>query len=271
MSVQGATDFHSHLIPGVDDGAADIVASRTAVAAMARDGVTTALTTPHFDGSLSLVGDALAERLAQLDAGWAALTGDAAVAACGVRLMRGVELMLDVPDPDVRDERLRLNGGRFVLVEYPGLQLPLTHADFALRALRAQGWQPILAHPERYRNVDDSLEQLLTLRYAGAYFQVNAGSLVGYHGTGPAKRAATLLARGWVEYGSSDYHGRGAPAVAAARAALAEQGAAEQADLLFCENTARLVRDESPLAVPPLGDARRTSSSWWTRLFGGTR
>jgi tyrosine-protein phosphatase YwqE len=147
--------------------------------------------------------------------------------------------------------------------------LPLAHADFAVRTLRAQGWQPVLAHPERYRNVDDSLEQLLALRYAGAYFQVNAGSLVGYHGNGPAKRAAALLARGWVEYGSSDYHGRGAPAVAAARAALAAQGASEQADLLFCENTARLARDASPLAVPPVGDGRRASSSWWARLFGG--
>lgn len=267
MTAGPATDFHSHLIPGVDDGAADIAASRAAVAAMGRDDVATAITTPHFDGSLTLAPHMAEQRLAQLDAGFALLTADAEVAACGVRLLRGVELMLDVPDPDVSDPRLRLNGGRFVLVEYPGLQLPLSHADFAVRALRDKGWQPVLAHPERYRNVDDALEPLLALRYAGAYFQLNAGSLVGYHGEGPKRRAAALLARGWVEYASSDYHGRGAPAVAAARAALVESGAAEQAELLFCENPARLLRDESPLRLPPVESPRPPARSFWARLL----
>ncbi len=268
MTLRTATDFHSHLIPGVDDGAQDLAESRAAVAALARDGVTTAITTPHFDGSLTLAPPMAAERLARLDAGYAALRSDAEVAASGVQLLRGVELMLDVPDPDVRDERLRLHGGRYVLVEYPGLQLPLSHADYAMRALRANGYQPVLAHPERYRNVDDSLEQLVALRYAGAYFQVNAGSLIGNHGDGPKRRALALLARGWVEYGSSDYHGRGAPAVSAARTALAQSGAAEIAELLFCENPARLVRDESPRPVPPTGARTKEPRPWWARLLG---
>lgn len=268
MTTGAATDFHSHLVPGVDDGAADIVESRAAVAAMLRNGVTTAIVTPHFDGSLTLVPLMLQQRLAQLDAGFAALTADAEVAASGVQLLRGVELMLDVPDPDVSDERLRLNGGRFVLVEYPGLQLPLAHADYAVRALRQNGWQPVVAHPERYRNVDESLEQLLPLRYAGAYFQVNAGSLVGLHGAGPARRAAALLARGWVEYGSSDYHGRGQPSIAAARAALAERGGEAQAEELFCGNPARLVRGEAPVPVEPLGGGTRKARPWWARLLG---
>jgi len=265
MTARPATDFHSHLIPGVDDGAADLSASRAAVAAMARDGVATAITTPHFDGSLTLTPPMAEHRLAQIDTAFASLVEDAEVAACGVRLLRGVELMLDVPEPDVSDPRLRLNGGRFVLVEDPALQLPLSHADYAVRALRDKGWQPVLAHPERYRNVEESLEQLLALRYAGAFFQVNAGSLVGYHGDGPKRRAAALLARGWAEYASSDYHGRGAPAVAAARAALAAAGAAEQADLLFCENPARLVRDESPLAVPPIQPRSGIQNDGWFR------
>jgi len=268
MTAGPATDFHSHLVPGVDDGAADLAESRAAVAALARDGVRTAVVTPHFDGSLTLAPEMTAERLAQLDAGFAALTEDAEVAAAGIRLLRGVELMLDVPDPDVSDERLRLNGGRFVLVEYPGLQLPLAHAAFAVRALREKGYQPVIAHPERYRNIDDSLGSLLALRYAGAYFQVNAGSLVGYHGDAPRRRAAALLTRGWVEYGSSDFHGRGAPAVTAACAELAARGGAELADLLFRENPARLVADESPRPVPALAGDTKKPRPWWARLFG---
>jgi protein-tyrosine phosphatase len=116
--------------------------------------------------------------------------------------------------------------------------------------------------------VDDSLEQLLPLRYAGAHFQMNAGSLLGLYGDGPRRRAAELLARGWVEYGSSDFHARGTPAVAAVRAMLTAGGAAEHADLLFSENTARLVRDESPRPVPPLALKERKPHPWWARLFG---
>lgn len=268
MTVGTATDFHSHLMPGVDDGAADIAESRAAVAAMARDGVTTAIVTPHFDGSLTLTPLMARARLEQIDAGFAQLTADAEVAASGVRLLRGVELMLDIPDPDLSDDRLRLGGGRYVLVEYPGLHLPLSHADYAVRALREKGWQPVVAHPERYRNVDDSLEQLLPLRYAGAYFQLNAGSLLGLHGEGPARRAAALLSRGWVEYGSSDYHGRGVPSIAAARAALAAQGGAAQADALFNMNPARLVRGEPPVPVEPLGGGKQKARRWWARLLG---
>lgn len=266
MTVGPATDFHSHLIPGVDDGAADLIESRAAVAALARDGVTAAITTPHFDGSLTHAPDRLAERLAQFDAGFAALTGDPDAQAVGVQLMRGVELMLDVPDPDVSDARLRLNGTRFVLVEYPGLQLPPSNAEFAIRALRDHGWQPVLAHPERYRNVGDALEELLPLRYAGAYFQMNAGSLLGFHGDRAQRRASSLLARGWAEYASSDYHARGTPAVGAARARLAAHGAAELSELLFVENPARLARDESPRAVPQATLRNEPARHWWTRL-----
>jgi protein-tyrosine phosphatase len=268
MTAGSATDFHSHLIPGVDDGAANLAESRAAVAAFARDGVRTAILTPHFDGSLTRTPSMASARLAQIDTAFAALIADADVLVTGVQLLRGVELMLDLPDPDVSDPRLRLNGGRFVLVEYPGLQLPLSHADYAIRALREKGWQPILAHPERYRNVDDGLSPLVALRYAGAYFQVNAGSLLGYHGEAPRRRAIELLARGWAEYGSSDYHARGAPAVAAARAALTAAGAAAQAELLFVENPARLVQDAAPQAVPAMAIAAKKPRPWWARLLG---
>jgi protein-tyrosine phosphatase len=234
---------------------------------MVRDGVVAAILTPHFDGSLTQAAPVADARLAQFDAAFAALTADQEGQASGLQLMRGVELMLDIPDPDVRDERLRLNGTRFVLVEYPGLQFPLAHADYAVRALREKGWQPVIAHPERYRNVDDSLEQLLALRYAGAYFQVNAGSFTGLHGETAKRRVHALMARGWVEYASSDYHARGLPAVAAARAALVDAGASEQAELLFSENPARLVRDESPRTVAPTGGVSRTRRPWWARLL----
>jgi len=268
MNAGTGTDFHSHLIPGVDDGAATLEESRAALAAFARDGISTVITTPHFEGSLTLAPALAAERLAQLDTGWAALTADAEASASGVRLLRGVELMLDVPDPDLSDARLRLGGSRFVLVEYPSMRLPEQHAEYAIRCLRDKGWQPILAHPERYQNVGESLDELLPLRYTGAYFQVNAGSLLGHHGRVAARRAEALLARGWAEYASSDYHARGPLSVLEARAWLVARGGAEQADALFHANAARIVRDEPPVPVAPLVGRTGKARQWWARLLG---
>jgi len=269
MNAGAGTDFHSHLVPGVDDGSATIEESRAALAAFARDGITTAIITPHFEGSLTHAPLLAAERLAQIDAGWTALTEDAGASSSGVRLFRGVELMLDVPDPDVRDARLRLGGSRYVLVEYPSMLLPEQHAEYAIRCLRDKGVQPILAHPERYQNVSESLDELLPLRYTGAYFQINAGSLLGHHGRGAARRAEALLARGWAEYASSDYHARGPLSVLEARAWLVARGGAEQADALFHTNAARILRDEPPVPVAPLaGGQTGKARPWWARLLG---
>src|SRR5512142_1488486 len=101
------TDLHNHVIPGVDDGAADEHASREALRAFAADGVGQVVATPHLMGSLTLEEPALAERLAELDAGWARLRPVAAEFPQLV-VRRGCEVMLDVPEPSFADERVRL-------------------------------------------------------------------------------------------------------------------------------------------------------------------
>ncbi|MBI1808979.1 MAG: hypothetical protein HYR75_03715, partial [Gemmatimonadetes bacterium] len=128
MTALRRTDFHSHLMPGVDDGARDESFSAAALERFRGEGVGRVVTTPHFMGSLTLVAEALATRLAELDAGWASLqrvaAGEGAAHGGALTVARGAEVMLDIPDPDLSDERLRLAGGPFVLVEFPGLQLP---------------------------------------------------------------------------------------------------------------------------------------------------
>ncbi|HEY2850936.1 MAG TPA: CpsB/CapC family capsule biosynthesis tyrosine phosphatase, partial [Gemmatimonadaceae bacterium] len=177
------TDFHSHLIPGVDDGAQTPADSAAALARFRAEGATQIITTSHFVGSLSVDRAHAEQRLAELDAGWAQLRAvvdaDAAKMGSAMRVERGVEVMLDVPDPDLSDDRLRLAGGPFALVEYPMLRLPPVNAEFALTTIRARGWIPVVAHPERYRNLDPTLAEVVRFRNVGAYLQVNAGSLFG--------------------------------------------------------------------------------------------
>ena len=262
---QGFTDFHSHLMPAVDDGSADVAQSLTALRHFAAQGAATCLTTPHFDGSLTKMPAMLDVRLAALDGAWAQLEQARAATPGLPRLARGVELMLDNPDPDLRDDRVRLAGGPFVLVEFPAMQLP-PNAEWALHNIRRHGYRPILAHPERYRNHDSRLTVLARCRAAGAHLQVNAGSFLGQHGDRARAVANVLLSLGWVDYLASDYHARGEPATARAAALLVKRGAEQQVRRLLVENPARILAGEGPLPVAPM--TASGSRPWWARLLG---
>ncbi len=278
MNELRGTDLHSHLIPGVDDGSAGEAYSAGALEYFRREGVGQIVTTPHFMGSLTRDPAQLADRLAELDAGWAVLQRlvreDAERAGTPLRVERGAEVMLDVPDPDVSDARLRLAGGPYVLVEFPGLHVPPINAEFAIVALRERGWRAVVAHPERYRNLDSGLTTIARFKQAGAVLQMNAGSLLGGYGTTAAGQARRLLALGWIDFVSSDYHARGEPGVAAFAAALVSLGASEHAELLTVVNPARVLAGELPLPVPPMdavgGDAQE-ARPLWSRLFGKRR
>ena len=280
--VTGFVDFHSHLMPGVDDGAPDVAQALEALRAFAAQGAATCITTPHFDASLTKSPEAFSTRMAQFDTAWGILTAarDAACdaardAACDAAptppgrpplpaLARGVEIMLDDPDPDLSDPRVRLAGGPFVLVEFPAMQLP-PNAEWALHNIKAKGWRPIIAHPERYRNHDARLTVLSRCRAAGALLQVNAGSLLGQHGDRARAIAGALLSLGWVDYLASDHHARGDPATGRAVALLRARGAGAQAERLTVENPTRILTGEAPLPVAPL--KAREARSWWARLL----
>lgn len=259
-------DFHNHVVPGVDDGAVDVEQSRAALRAMSEQGVSGLVATPHLTGSLTLQPARLEARLAELDAGWRRLREMASAEFPSLRLERGAEVMLDTTRLDLSDDRVRLAGTRFVLVEFPYMSVP-PNSESVVFALQGQGWRPVIAHPERYSGVDDALEVVEDWKRAGGLLQVNSASLLGRYGTGAKTTAWRLLRRGWVDYLSSDYHARGRLSTAAVRAVLSEHGAAAQAHLLLEANGELLLSDRDPEPVPPI-PAERTSLWQRIRSFG---
>ena len=245
----GIVDFHNHVIPGVDDGAQTGHEALAALEAMRSDGVQTLVATPHVEASAATAGGVTAGRLNELDAGWTAL--DRIARAAGIDARRGAEVRLDTPDPDLSEPRLRLDGGRFVLVEFSYFVVPPRSAR-VLERIAAQGWVPILAHPERYADIDADFAVVDEWLAAGALLQVNGPSLLGRYGTAIRGLAAALLERGAAAYLSSDYHARGAPRIADVEKLIGGIGAAAQAARLMRENPARLLRGELPLPVDPV-------------------
>jgi protein-tyrosine phosphatase len=243
------TDFHNHVMPGVDDGAQTVEESTAALRAFAAEGVSRVIATPHVDASLGTRPEALQRRLDELDAGWARLLE--AAADTGVEVLRGAEVALDVPEPDVSEPRLRLAGTDFVLVEFAYMSVPPNSTNVLAR-IRRSGLIPVLAHPERYGALGSNPDLAQEWRDAGAFLQVNGGSLLGRYGEEAKRSAELLLARGLADYVCSDYHTRTGPWVSRYRQWLNEHDGSEQAALLMHVNPQRLVDNEPPIPVPPL-------------------
>lgn len=246
-------DVHNHLVPAVDDGARDLDDVLDAVERFVQLGVRKIITTPHLDGSLTLDPDRLDARLSEVDEAF----GQAAEAVGrrfpDVEFRRGHEVMLDQPDVRFDDPRVRMAGTSFVLVEWPRLHLP-PGTTKVLERIVGEGYRPIIAHPERYIGLDRELDLAARWREAGAYLQVNYGSLAGRYGSEARTTAMRLLRRGWADYMASDFHGRPDRKIyeREARARLADLGGEEALVHLALTNPARIFRDEAPLPVPPL-------------------
>jgi len=262
-SGEGITDLHSHLIPGVDDGARTVEDALEGIDRLWDAGVRKMITTPHLDGSLTHTPSHLQGRLEQIGAAWEKLEAEARTRYPSLVLHRGYEVMLDVPDPVLTDSRIHLADTPFVLVEWPRLQVPPA-TTAVLGTFREMGIRIILAHPERYRGLDSEVKIAGGWREMGALLQVNYGSLVGRYGDGPRRRAATLLERGWADLFSTDFHGRPhLPLyILEAERAMVRIDGGEQFELMARRNPALVLEGKDPLPVPPLSGQK----SLWERL-----
>ncbi len=194
-------DLHSHILPGLDDGASSLADSLELARAAVHAGVTTVAGTPHVRHDFPTTPEAMEAALDQLRA---------ALAAEGIPLdVRGggeldLEWLAGAPIEQVRLFGLAGNPA-FVLVEMPYAGWPLGIAD-ALYRLELAGITPVLAHPERNPDVQERPERLRPLVEGGALTQVTAASLEGRFGAASAETALTLVRNGLAHLVASDVH-----------------------------------------------------------------
>jgi protein-tyrosine phosphatase len=218
-------DLHFHLLPGVDDGPADLPESLDLARAALAAGTSTVVATPHVRTDLGPT-DAreVAGRVRELRASLAA-AGLPLEVACGAELGHEMAFRL-------RQEELALlaqgpPGGRWLLVETPFHGIG---EDFhaATAELRRRGFGVLVAHPER--SADAALDGAAGLRRelaAGSLAQLNALSLTGGHGEDARSAAWALLADDLAAVVASDAHGPSRPpALRPAYRALVEGGLA---------------------------------------------
>jgi protein-tyrosine phosphatase len=208
-------DLHSHVLPGLDDGAHDLGESLEILTAMAAEGVEVVVATPHVREDYPTSPSAMRDALHDVRA---------AVGATGlsIQVLPGGELSVAVVDASSADQLAAFGLGgnqRLVLIEFPYGDWP-PFIERRIERLRGLGITPVLAHPERNDRVIAEPSRLTEVVGAGAIVQLTAASIDGRHGRRVARSARELLALGLAHVVASDAH---APAVRAAglRSALA--------------------------------------------------
>lgn len=264
----GGVDLHSHLVPGVDDGARTVEDVLEGIGRMVERGIRRIVTTPHLEGSLTRVRDRFEERMEEMDRAFGSARDAVADAFPALRFSRANEVALNHPEPDLADPRIHLGTGGAVLVEWPRLHVP-PGGSRILREIVEDGRSLVLAHPERYRLGANDLATMEVWKEAGVRFQVNFGSVAGAYGAEVRRRAEAMLSRGWVDCLASDFHGRpqlrlfAEAAKARILAATPEGGTGSEAwELLTRTNPERILDGSSPLPVPGLGKAEGV----WQRI-----
>ena len=247
-------DIHSHVLPGVDDGSANIETSVAVLERFAGQGLEVLVCTPHLQAS--------GAHLAPYERHQAILAELVAAAPKKPELRLGWEIMLDRPGCDLSLPTLSLGGARAVLVEFPRAYLPVGTTE-ELDRIRRSGVVPVVAHPERYYGC--TLDTVRAWRDVGAVIQTDATMLLA---RGPmTELAKSLLTAGLIDCLASDNHGDRRSLVAA-RVWLEEMGADEHAQLLTYSNAARVLADQVTMPVGPLPLGRGVFHRLRELLFG---
>ena len=192
--LQGATDRHSHILYGVDDGAATLEDALAVLAYEEEIGIREVWCTPHVMEDVPNTTEALKQRFAELQAAYQG----------PIELHLAAEYMLDTLFEE------RFNAGDLLTMEDDTLLVetstwnPPADMTGTLRKIQKAGYRPLLAHPERYRYMTDAGYE--RLHKMGIHFQLNLGSLVGYYGETAMRKAHELLEKGWYSEIGSDCH-----------------------------------------------------------------
>ncbi|MBF4470423.1 tyrosine-protein phosphatase [Flavobacterium sp. HJJ] len=193
-------DIHSHLLPGIDDGAKTFEDSLRLTKRLLSFGFSQFITTPHI---IQHVWDNTQE---QILTNKEKTVKELEKNSINVPFRAAAEYLMD--DQFVQlfqsGELLTLKDN-YVLVEMSYINPPI-HLHNILFDLRIAGYIPVLAHPERYLFYHNNFNEYLKLKKTGCLFQLNLLSTVGYYGNNITKIAENLLKKGMYDFVGSDVH-----------------------------------------------------------------
>ncbi|MGI5957873.1 MAG: tyrosine-protein phosphatase [Massiliimalia sp.] len=243
--MNGLADLHTHILPGMDDGAAGIEESLRLIRREIKDGVSHIALTSHFNFERQDMETFLKRRQTACEA----LREACYKKKLEVNLYPGAEVYFSAKLLEVDPTPLCMEGNSVLLVEFPRGYYPEWAEDVFYR-LNLMGITPLIAHVERYPHFAEHPNDLLSLVENGAYVQTNASALVSYPKV--RKRIFTLIKHHLVHVVSTDTHSleKRPPMLGQAFSMISEKLGMETANRL-CQNGRDLIQGKLPQEEEP--------------------
>ncbi|MFT4738383.1 MAG: protein-tyrosine phosphatase [Cyclobacteriaceae bacterium] len=195
-------DMHAHLIPGVDDGCKTTEESISLIRGLADLGYKRLVATPHvYDGVYPNSESDLVKKFDKLKKTLIEESID-------INIELGAEYFVDGNFLEkIRSDKDLLCFGqkKYLLIETAFVNASRSMPE-VLFELFTRGYQPILAHPERYLYLHENIKQVQSWREQGLYMQLNIPSLLGYYGPAIKTFAKKLIINKFIDFLGSDIH-----------------------------------------------------------------
>ncbi len=190
-------DIHSHVLPGIDDGAKNIKQSLNLIAEMKKLRFSKIIATPHtFMGVHNNSIDSIQKSYLKLKDNL----------NTGMKLFYASEYMMDESFlTNIRDNKILCLKKNYVLVEMSYINSPLNLYEIIFEII-TNGYIPILAHPERYFFMHNNFKEYYKLKKAGCLFQANLLSATDYYGKEVTKLLDKMLNKELIDFVGSDIH-----------------------------------------------------------------
>lgn len=196
-------DFHSHILPGIDDGSSNLEESINILKEAENAGFTDIISTSHYiEGYYEYNAEERKKYLEDLS--------NQKGSASNIKLHLGSEIYIteDMLELVKQGKASTINNSRYILFELP-MNSKMFMAKEIVYRLIENGYIPIIAHPERYSYVQEDINYVKELSNMGALFQANYGSIIGMYGSHAKKTIYKLLENDLIQFLGSDVHREG--------------------------------------------------------------
>ena len=197
-------DFHSHIVPEVDDGSDSIENSVRLLKEAKKAGFNAIILTPHYmEDYYEYPCNEISDRIDELEERCKEENID-------IMLYQANEIYITNSIVDLLEDNIAttINNSKYVLFELPMNNEPANLLEVVYNLKRA-GKKPIIAHPERYSYIQKDPNKLLELLEIGVLFQSNYGSILGQYGKECEKTVKLLIKNNFIHFLGTDVHKNG--------------------------------------------------------------
>lgn len=238
----GYVDVHCHILPGIDDGAQNMDMTMQMVKKAYEEGIRIIIATPHYHPRRGKADTQVIEQM------FDSVRDKIKTVYPDMELYRGNEIYYrhNTVEYLKQGKLFSMAGSDYVLVEFSLSGVEETEIIDAIKALEMAGYLPVIAHVERYENIVGDIEAVQEFVKAGAYIQVNAGSILGDSGGSARRFAKKLIKNDLVHFVGTDAHDvrRRAPLMKKCASYITKKFGGDTAQMLLVDHPTLLIHNE---------------------------